>query len=116
VGISSRPERPGYTVPAYLKGQGYQIIPVNPNLEQVLDEKAYPDLIAVNQAVDVVQIFRQSQEVMPVVEQAIKIGAKVIWMQEGIINEPAAELARRAGLTVVMDTCMRATHQRLIAK
>jgi signal transduction histidine kinase/predicted CoA-binding protein len=113
VGISSRPDRPGYTVPAYLKSQGYRIIPVNPKLEQVLDEKAFPDLLSIHEPVDVVQIFRQSQEVMPVVEQAIQIGAKVIWMQEGIINEPAAELGRRAGLIVVMDTCMRATHQRL---
>lgn len=113
VGISSRPDRPGYTIPAYLQQRGYQIIPVNPFIEEALGQKAYPDLLSIPEPVDVVEIFRQSQEVLPIVEQAIQIGAKVIWMQEGVINEQAAELAREAGLTVVMDTCMRATHQRL---
>jgi predicted CoA-binding protein/signal transduction histidine kinase len=116
VGISSRTERPANSVPAYLKSQGYRIIPVNPNMEEVLGEKAYPDLLSVPEPVDVVEIFRPSSEVMPIVEQAIEIGAKAIWMQEGIVNEQAGELAARAGLDVVMDRCMRATHKKLFGK
>ncbi|MCB0001482.1 MAG: CoA-binding protein [Anaerolineae bacterium] len=115
VGISSRPDRPGYSVPAYLQSHGYRIIPVNPELEEVLGERAYPDLLSVPEPVDVVEVFRRGGEVMSVAEQAIKIGAKVVWMQEGVVNESAANLALAAGLDVVMDTCMRATHRRLIA-
>jgi predicted CoA-binding protein/signal transduction histidine kinase len=114
VGISSRPDRAAYSVPAYLQAAGYQIIPVNPHLNEALGEKAYPDLLSIPQKVDVVDIFRRSDDVLPIVEQAIKIGAKVIWMQEGIVNEHAAELARQAGLEVVMDTCIRAAHRRVI--
>jgi predicted CoA-binding protein/signal transduction histidine kinase len=116
VGISTRSDRPAFTVPAYLQAAGYQIIPVNPHLGEVLGEKAYPDLLSIPQKVDVVDIFRRSEDVLPIVEQAIKIGAKAIWMQEGIVNEQAAELARQAGLEVVMDECMRAVHRRLIKK
>jgi signal transduction histidine kinase/predicted CoA-binding protein len=116
VGISDHQEQPNYTVPAYLQAQGYQIYPVNPNLDEVLGEIAYPDLLAVPDAVDVVLVFRRSEVVPPVVEQAIRIGAKVVWMQEGIVNEAAASAAREAGLDVVMDTCMRATHKRLMGK
>ncbi|MEZ4771373.1 MAG: CoA-binding protein [Caldilineales bacterium] len=115
VGISSRPDRPGYSVPAYLQRHGYRMIPVNPNLEEVLGEQAYPDLLSIPEPVDVVEIFRRSEEVLPVVQQAIKIGAKVVWMQEGVVNETAANLARSAGLEVVMDMCMRAAHKRLLA-
>ncbi|MEW5988482.1 MAG: CoA-binding protein [Chloroflexota bacterium] len=113
VGISGQPDRPAHTVPAYLQTQGYHIIPVNPHLDEVLGERAYPDLAAVPEPVDVVQIFRRSEAVMPIVEQAIEKGAKVIWMQEGIVNEPAAQLARDAGLAVVMDACMRVQHKRV---
>jgi signal transduction histidine kinase/predicted CoA-binding protein len=113
VGISSRPERPGHSVPAYLQAHGYRIIPVNPGLDEVLGEKAYPDLLSVREPVDVVEIFRRSEVVGPIVESAIQIGAKVVWMQEGVVNEQAADLARQAGLEVVMDVCMRATHRRL---
>ncbi|UCH59786.1 MAG: CoA-binding protein [Anaerolineales bacterium] len=115
VGISNRTEVPAHSVPAYLQQVGYRIYPVNPNLTEVLGEKAYPDLLALPDPVDVVLIFRRSEAVPPIVEQAIKIGAKVVWMQEGIVNEAAAETAREAGLEVVMDTCMRATHKRLMA-
>lgn len=115
VGMSSRPERPSHSVPAYLQTQGYRIIPINPSLEEALGEKAYPDLLSVPAPIDVVDIFRRSEEVVPIVEQAIRIGAKVVWMQEGIVNDEAADLARRAGLEVVMDACMRATHKRLLA-
>jgi signal transduction histidine kinase/predicted CoA-binding protein len=116
VGISSRPDVPAQSVPAYLQQHGYQIYPVNPNLDEVLGEKAYPDLLALPKPVDLVLIFRRSEVVPDIVDQAIKIGAKVVWMQEGIINQAAAEIARRAGLDVVMDTCMRATHKRLVGK
>jgi signal transduction histidine kinase/predicted CoA-binding protein len=113
VGITDRPGRPGNSVPAYLQQRGYRIIPINPNLSQVLGEKAYPDLLSVPEPVEVVLIFRHIEAVPPVVEQAIQIGARVVWMQEGIVHAGAAEAARRAGLQVVMDTCMRATHKRL---
>ncbi len=114
VGLSSRPERPAHSVPAYLQRHGYRIIPINPTLDQALGERAYPDLASAPMPVDVVQIFRRSEDVPPVVEQAIRSGAKAVWMQEGIIHEEAADRARRAGLTVIMDTCMRAAHQRLM--
>jgi predicted CoA-binding protein/signal transduction histidine kinase len=116
VGISNQQEQPNYSVPTYLQTQGYKIFPVNPNLEKVLGEIAYPDLFAVPDSIDIVLIFRRSEMVPPVVEQAIQIGAKVVWMQEGIINEAAATTAREAGLDVVMDTCIRATHKRLMGR
>jgi len=114
VGLSSNPAKESYGIVAYLKGQGYRIIPVNPTTTEVLDEKAYPDLESVPEKIDVVQVFRKPEDVPPVVDSAIKVGAKVVWMQEGIVNEEAAQKARDAGLQVVMDACMRATHQRLI--
>jgi uncharacterized protein len=116
VGLSSKPNRPGYTIPAYLQEQGYRIIPVNPALTGVLGEKAYASLQDIPESVDIVQVFRRSEDVPPVVEEAIAIGAKVVWMQAGIINEQAAARAREAGLQVVMDTCMGATHRALRAR
>jgi signal transduction histidine kinase/predicted CoA-binding protein len=113
VGMSAHEDQPNYTVPAYLKEQGYRIIPVNPNVEEVLDTKSYPDLISVPDPVDLVLVFRRSEAVPEVVDQAIEKGAKVVWMQEGIVNEAAAQKALDAGLEVVMNTCMRATHKRL---
>ena len=97
----------------YLKDQGYKIIPVNPSANEIMGEKAYPDLSSIPEAVDVVQVFRKPEDVPPVVEEAIKIRAKVVWMQEGIVNEEAAQKAREAGLQVVMDACMRSAHRRL---
>jgi signal transduction histidine kinase/predicted CoA-binding protein len=114
VGINDKQDRPAYSVPTYLQSQGYRILPVNPKLSEVLGERAFPDLTSLEEPVDVVLIFRRSENVPPIVEQAIQIGAKVVWMQEGIVHQAAAESARRAGLEVVMDTCMRATHRRLI--
>jgi predicted CoA-binding protein len=114
VGLSTNPMKASYGVVAYLQARGYHIIPVNPKATEILQEKAYPDLSSIPEKVDVVQIFRRPEDVPPVVDEAIKIGAKVVWMQEGIVNEEAAEKAREAGLQVVMDACMRATHQRLI--
>jgi hypothetical protein len=112
VGLSSYPERAGYYVPAYLQAQGYRIIPVNPQLEEALGEKAYPDLLAIPEAVDLVLIFRRSGAIPPIVEQAIQVQAKAIWMQTGIINLPAAQAAQQAGLMVVMDACMMIEHRR----
>ena len=114
VGVSSNPEKESYEVVAYLKNQGYRIIPVNPTATEILGEKTYPSLSDIPDKVDVVQVFRKPEDVPPVVEEAIKIGAKVVWMQAGIVNEDAAQKAREAGLQVVMDACMRATHRRLI--
>jgi predicted CoA-binding protein len=116
VGMSDKKDQPNYSVPAYLKAHGYRIIPVNPFLDNVLGEKAYPDLHSVPESIDLVLVFRRSDAVPEIVEHAIQIGAKIVWMQEGIVNEIAAARAREAGLDVVMDTCMRATHQRLIGE
>lgn len=114
VGLSSNQEKESYGVASYLKEQGYRVIPVNPTATEILGEKAYPDLQSVPEKIDVVQVFRKPEDVPPVVDDAIKAGAKVIWMQEGIVNEEAAQKARDAGLQVVMDACMRASHKRLI--
>jgi len=113
VGLSSNQEKESYWIVLYLKEQGYRIIPVNPTATEILGEKAYPNLSAIPDEVDVVQVFRKPEDVPPVVEEAIKIGAKVVWMQEGIVNYEAAKTALDAGLQVVMDACMRATHRRL---
>src|SRR6185503_1598307 len=109
-------DRPAHQIPAFLQGHGYRIIPVNPTVQgEVLGEKAYPELRAVPDPVDTVLVFVRSESVPPIVEQAIEIGARTVWMQEGIVNLEAAEHARAAGLTVVMDRCMRNTWQRLLA-
>jgi predicted CoA-binding protein len=111
VGLSHRPDRPSYTNSAYLQRQGYRIIPVNPNLTEALGEKAYASLKEIPEPVDIVDIFRRAEDVPPVVEDAIAIGAKVIWMQLGIVNEAAAAQARAAGVEVIMNTCLGATHR-----
>ena len=116
VGLSSNQEKESYWIVSYLKDQGYGIIPVNPTADEILGEKAFPDLESVPEKIDVVQVFRKPEDVPPVVDSAIKVGAKVIWMQEGIVNEEAAQKAREAGLQVVMDACMRVTHRRLIGE
>ncbi len=112
VGLSSEQRRAGYYVPAYLQRQGYRIIPVNPYLDKALGEEAYPDLRAVPQKVDLVLLFRRSEAVPPIVEQAIEIGAPAVWMQSGIINQEAAERAGEAGLDVVMNACMMVEHRK----
>ena len=116
VGLSSNRAKESYGIVQYLKGQGYRIIPVNPTATEILGEKAYADLESVPEKIDVVQVFRKPEDVPPVVDSAIKAGAKVVWMQEGIVNEEAAAKARAAGLQVVMDACMRAEHRRLIGE
>lgn len=116
VGISSRETVPAHTVPAYLQRQGYRIIPINPKYEQVLGERAYPSLTSLTEPVDVVLVFRRSDFIPDIVREAIEIGAKTIWMQLGLTNPEAADMAQDADLDVVMDTCMRLVHQRLIGK
>ncbi len=110
VGISNKLGRPSLTVANYLKSQGYDVIPVNPVISDVLGVKCYPDIESVPVDIDVVDIFRKPEDVMPVIESAIRKGAKAVWMQEGIVNEDAAEKAREAGLLVVMDRCMLKEH------
>jgi len=116
VGLSSNPGKESYGIVQYLKSQGYRVIPVNPTADEILGEKSYPDLESVPEKIDVVQVFRKPEDVLPVVDSAIKAGAKVVWMQEGIVNEEAAQKARQAGLQVIMDACMRMTHRRLIGE
>lgn len=107
VGLSSKTFRPSFGVSQYLQSAGYRIIPVNPNeSSSILGEKCYARLEDVPEKIDIVDVFRRSELVPEVVEAAIKIGARAIWMQEDVINEPAALLARRAGLFVVMDLCI----------
>lgn len=114
VGFSSNPDKPSHFVPKYLKDQGYSIIPVNPTAKgEILGQKVYAHLREIPQKVEMVEIFRPPQDVPPIVEAAIAIGAKVIWMQEGIVNNAAAERARAAGLEVVMDKCMMKVHRSL---
>jgi signal transduction histidine kinase/predicted CoA-binding protein len=114
VGISDKTDRPAHTVPAYLMKNGYRIIPVNPTLAEVLGQKSYPDLQSVPESIDTVLVFRRSEFVPEIVDQAIQAGAQAVWMQSGISHEEAAQKARQAGLKVVMDACMRETHKRLI--
>ena len=116
VGLSTNPDKPSYNIARYLVRHGYRVIPVNSSADEILGMKSYPDLTAVPDRIDVVQLFRPSEAVPPFVDQAIQIGAKVVWMQEGISNEAAAAKARAAGLQVVMDRCMRAEHRRLIGQ
>lgn len=113
VGLSDNPDRPSYQVAQYLQYHGYHVIPVNPTVAEVLGQKCYPDLLSVPEQIDVVDIFRRPEHVPPIVEAAIQIGAKAIWMQLGIIHEAAAAKARAAGLMVVMDRCMKIEHERL---
>lgn len=114
VGLSSSPGKVSFGVGAYLIEQGYQVFPVNPITDEILGEKAYPDLESIPENIDVVQVFRRPEDVPSVVDAAIKAGAKVVWMQLEIVNEEAAQTARDAGLQVVMDHCMRVEHMRLI--
>ncbi len=113
VGLSARWYRPSFFAAKYLQEKGYRIIPVNPNYNEILGEKCYPDLSSIPEPVDVVDIFQRSESVPPFVEQAILIGAKVVWMQLGVIHEAAARQARGAGLEVIMDRCMKIEHARL---
>jgi uncharacterized protein len=112
VGLSSNTARPSYGVAEYLQGAGYRIVPVNPNEREVLDEKSYARLEDVPDAVEIVDIFRRPENVRAAVEGAIRVGAKVVWMQLGIEDPVAAEKARAAGLIVVMNSCLLIEHKR----
>jgi predicted CoA-binding protein len=113
VGVSDNPERPSHYVSRYLIDAGYDVVPVNPGLARVLDRPCYPDLRAIPGPIDAVDLFRRSELVPPLVDEAIAIGAKAIWMQDGVVHEAAAAKARAAGLTVVMDRCMLRDHRAL---
>ncbi len=113
VGLSDDPSRPSNEVAAYLQEQGYEIIPVNPRVSEVLGAVCYSDLQAIPTPVDVVDVFRRSEHVVPIARAAVEIGAKALWLQDGVVNEEAAEIAREAGLAVVMDDCMLRRHAML---
>ncbi|MCE5306921.1 MAG: CoA-binding protein [Acidobacteriales bacterium] len=112
VGLSSKKARPSHGVTDYMQHAGYRIIPVNPNETEVLGEKAYPDLDSVTEKIDIVDIFRRSEFVSDIVDAAIRIGARAVWMQEGVVDEEAAKRARQAGLIVVMDRCILKEHRK----
>ena len=113
VGMSKNQDKAAHYVPKYLSESGYNIMPVNPTTEQILDKKCFHNLDEVDQPIDIVDVFRPSDQVLPVVQEAIKKKPKVIWLQEGIHNEEAEELARKEGIKVVFNRCMLAEHQRL---
>ena len=112
VGLSSNPFRPSHFAAIYLLSEGYDIVPVNPRESEILGLKSYPSLASIPGGVEIVDIFREPSAVPAIVEEAIAIGAKVIWMQLGVIHEAAAERAHAAGLEVVMDRCMKIEHAR----
>jgi uncharacterized protein len=111
VGLSASPLRPSHGVSAYMQSHGYRIVPVNPNIREALGERAYSSLLEVPEKIDIVNVFRRSQFVGEVVEQAIQLDIPAIWMQEDVINEPAAEKARKHGILVVMDRCILKEHR-----
>jgi len=113
IGISKHPEKAAHYVPKYLAEKGYNIIPVNPTTDKILDKKCYKEISEVPDSIDIVDMFRPSEEILPVVREAVKKNPKVIWLQEGIHNSEAEELARKAGIEVVFNRCILAEHQRL---
>lgn len=113
VGASTDESKAAHRIPAYLQSRGFRVIPVNPGSDEVLGEQAMGSLTEITEPVDVVDVFRPSEETPDIAREAVAIGAKVLWLQEGIASEQAAEIARDGGLAVVMDTCMGATHRRL---
>jgi predicted CoA-binding protein len=115
VGLSSKRERHSHEVAAFLQGKGYRIVPVNPNEREVLGERAYPSLpeIPADVSVDVVNVFRRAEETPPIAEQAVARGAKVLWLQDGIVNDEARRIAEKGGLSVVMGVCIKRTSNRL---
>lgn len=117
VGLSSKPDRPSHEVASFLQERGYRIVPVNPNETEVLDERAYPSLLDVPAEIpiEIVDVFRRAEETPGVAEQAVRRGAKVLWLQQGIVNEDARRIGEEAGLTVIMGVCIRTTLGRLEA-
>jgi len=116
VGLSSNPTRPSFGVTEYMQCAGYRIIPVNPNERDVLGEKSYARLEDVPEKIEIVNVFRRAEDVPLVVESAIRVGAKVVWMQSGIENEAAAERARAAGIVVIEDACILVEHRRRVGE
>ena len=114
VGLSDNPGRHSCIVAAYLKSKGYRIIPVNPNKTEILQEKCYPDLLAIPDTVDIVDIFRNTEALPVMVDEAIKIGAGAVWMQEGLSHSEAAQKARAAGICVIQNLCIMVQHQKLL--
>lgn len=113
VGMSKNPDKAAHYVPKYLDEKGYNIIPVNPTATEILGKKCYPSLLDIPVKIDIVDVFRPSDQVQPVIDEAIKIKPKIIWLQEGIHDEKAEEVAKKAGIDVVFNRCMLAEHQRL---
>jgi predicted CoA-binding protein len=107
VGLSDNPDRTSYMVSEAMQNKGYRIIPVNPNVEQILGEKCYASLTDIPEQIDIVNVFRRSEFIGPIAEEAIKIKAKVLWLQQGVYNEEAASLAGNQGLSVIMDRCIK---------
>jgi predicted CoA-binding protein len=114
VGASPKPWRDSGTIAEFLQKKGYKVFPVNPMYQEVLGMKCYPDLKSIPEKIDIVDIFRNPDEVMPVIDEAISVGAKSVWMQLNVVNEQAAEKAEKAGLGVVMDLCIAVEHRALI--
>ena len=112
VGMSPRPERPSHYVSLYMQKNGYQIIPVNPGHNEIVGLKSFPSLTDIPYRVDIVNVFRRSEYVMPIAEDAVKIGAKALWLQDGVISDDARQLAENAGLMVVMNDCLLRQHLR----
>ena len=113
VGMSPKPERPSHYVAMYLEEHGYNIIPVNPGHNEIAGMKSYPSLLDNPQTIDVVDVFRRSEYVLPIAESAVTVGAKALWQQDGVINEDGAALAEKAGLLVVMNDCMLRRHRQM---
>lgn len=116
VGLSNKPDRTSYMVSAAMQSNGYKIIPVNPTIEEALGEKAATSLTKITEPVDIVNVFRRSEEVVPVVEEAIKLKPKAIWLQQGIYNEEAAHKAQEAGIMIIMDQCIKVDHALLVRR
>lgn len=115
VGLSDKPSRASYQVAQYLQSHGYEIIPVNPVADEILGCKAYPDLASIPGPVEIVDVFRRPEFLPEIAQEAVAVGAKVLWMQLEVINEAAAEVAREAGMLVVQDACLKIEHHRLLS-
>jgi len=113
VGLSADWYRPSYFAAKYMQEHGYKVIPVNPKYQEILGEKCYPDLASIPCKVDIVDVFRKSEDALPIAKEAVAIGAKHLWLQIGVINEEASELAKKSGLTVVMNRCVKIEYARL---
>ena len=116
VGMSPKPERPSHYVAMYMKEQGYNIIPVNPGHNEIAGMKSFPSLLDITQTIDVVDVFRRSEFVLPIAESAVTVGAKALWLQDGVINEDGSALAQKADLLVVVNDCMLRRHRQIYSK